>query len=1080
MRALSVLLLVCAAAAAGEARWIRYAALSPDGARIAFSYLGDLWIVSADGGEARPLTRHPAHDTRPVWSPDGKTIAFASARHGNFDVFLVDAGGGRERRLTFHSSNDTPSCFTPDGARVVFSSSRLDAPASCLGSPWFPELYSVSVDGGRPRQELTTPALEARWSPDGARLVYEDLKGYENAWRKRHRSSVTRDVVVFDRETGAHRALTTFRGEDRDPVWSPDGATVFYLSEQGGSFNVWSVPAEGGEQRALTNHGPHPARFLSVARDGTLAYTVHGALHVLRPGGAPRALKVLAAAGDRANPRVPGTFRDGATEFAVSPAEDEVAFVVRGEVFVASVEHGTTKRITATPWQERSVAWAPDGKTLYYAAERDGSWSLYSARRKREAETHFFLSTVLEETPVLVGPDEAYRPVPSPDGKLLAYLHNADEIRVLDLATGVSRTAVPAARNYAYTDHDIEFAWSPDSRWLACTLLQEGRWIDDVAVVEVATGALTNMTLSGYDEGMPRFFRDGRSLAFYSNRYGRRSHASGGSEGDLFALDLTQAAHDRAKLSEEEFALLKKKEEEEGSGEEKEGEGAPEEKGGDGEEKKEDDAEEPPPPVEIEMEGREERLRRITLHSATVGGYDVSPDGETVVYFAEMDGKWDLWLNEIRKASTRKLLEVGADGPGRVVFAKEGGSVFVLDADGAIVRVSLDGEAKPVGYAAEMVVDGAAERAYVFEHAWRQVRRKFYEPGLHGADWDGLREAYGALLDHVDDNHAFAELMSEMLGELNASHTGAYARFPREGADETAALGLLYDEAHAGDGLKVAEVLPRGPCDKAGSSLAPGAVITHLDGTALTAATNPWPLLNRKAGKYVLLQGTLPGGGAFEQVVKPLTIGAERELLYRRWRKQRRELVDRLSEGRVGYVHVQGMDDDSFRHVFQEVLGRHGDRQALVVDTRWNGGGWLHDDLVRFLGATPYAIFHPRGKERGAYGGEPLHRWARPVVVLQNEGNYSDAHIFPYAFKTLGLGKLVGTPVAGTGTAVWWEEQIDPDLVFGIPQVGMVTPDGRYLENLEREPDVEVFNTPEDYATGRDRQLEAAVQELLK
>jgi C-terminal processing protease CtpA/Prc len=267
-------------------------------------------------------------------------------------------------------------------------------------------------------------------------------------------------------------------------------------------------------------------------------------------------------------------------------------------------------------------------------------------------------------------------------------------------------------------------------------------------------------------------------------------------------------------------------------------------------------------------------------------------------------------------------------------------------------------------------------------------------------------------------------------------------------------------------------------------------VILRIDGMALGSAPaapgaapaplDPWALLDRKAGRPTLLSGTLPGGAAFEEVVKPVPQREERELLYRRWVRRCREAVDRLSRGRAGYVHVKDMDDDSFRQVFMEALGRHGAREALVVDTRWNGGGWLHDDLVKFLGGSTYALFQPRGKVRGALGSEPLHRWAGPVVVLQNEGNYSDAHVFPYAFKRLGLGKLVGTPVAGTGTAVWWETQIDPTLVFGVPQVGLVTPDGDYLENRELVPDVEVYNTPEDSATGRDRQLERAVEEVLK
>jgi C-terminal processing protease CtpA/Prc len=415
-----------------------------------------------------------------------------------------------------------------------------------------------------------------------------------------------------------------------------------------------------------------------------------------------------------------------------------------------------------------------------------------------------------------------------------------------------------------------------------------------------------------------------------------------------------------------------------------------------------------------------------------------------------------------------------------VRFAKDGEKVFVLRAGGRIARVELEsGKVEPVAYEAEMTVRAEDERAYIFEHAWRQLRRKFYDPALHGTDWDALKAHYGAFLPHIRTNHDFAELLSEMLGELNASHTGAYHRIQVKDADETASLGLIYDPSHAGDGLAIADVLEDGPCDRAGSKIVPGTVLTHLDGVALTAQTNPWRLLDHRADRPTRLAFTLPDGSAAEEVVKPISRDDEEELRYRRWVLRCRAEVERLSGGRAGYVHVRSMDEDSFREVYADVLGRYADKEALVVDTRWNGGGWLHDDLVTFLGGRRYAWFQPRGKERGYFGGEPSARWAGPVVVIQNESNYSDAHVFPWAFQELGLGKLVGTPVAGTGTAVWWERQIDPSIVFGIPQVGLVTTGGRYLENLDLRPDVEVVNDPESRAAGRDLQLERAVAEAV-
>jgi Tol biopolymer transport system component len=338
---------------------------------------------------------------------------------------------------------------------------------------------------------------------------------------------------------------------------------VLFLSERdGGSMNVWKQPASAGAAAvAVTRHGPHPVRFLSAAADGTIAYAFDGSIWVMRPDGDPRRLRVDVALDDRVNPERRTVEQEGATEFAVSPDEEEVCFVLRGELFVASVEHGTTKRITATPTQERSPSWAPDGRTIVFAAERGGVWGLHAVAPAHAEETRLSRATVFAERTLLEGADEAQQPSVSQDGKWVAYLHNRDEIRVLPFDGGEARVLVPAVRNYSYADGDITYAWSPDSRWLAFMHLPKGRWITDIGLVPVEGGAITNATLSGYDEEQPRFSRDGTAVLFRSNRLGWRSHGSWGSENDVFAVDLTRAARDRAELDEEEFALLKKKEE---------------------------------------------------------------------------------------------------------------------------------------------------------------------------------------------------------------------------------------------------------------------------------------------------------------------------------------------------------------------------------------------------------------------------------------------------------------------------------------------------------------------------------------
>jgi len=609
MRSLLALLLVATIAVADDAfSWIRYPAISPDGKQICFSYRGDLWLVPSAGGTAVPFTHHVGYEHSPVWSRDNRQIAFATDRHGNFDVYVKGVDGGAERRLTHHSGPDLPTDFSVDGKEVIFTGRRTGDPAANPGSPWAGQLYAISVDGGRPRLILPTTALRARLSPDGSRIAYENRPAGENPWRKHHTSSAARDIWVYDIKQKTHTPWTDTRHEDRNPIWA--GADdMLYLCEKGGSFNVWHGKQDKGTARTMYEGAP--VRFLSRANDGTLCFTLRGKVYLQAPIGPPREIVIRGRAGDRENRSVFQVFRKGATQFAVSPDEKEVAFIVRGELFVASVEHGTTKRLTRTATQERSPSWAPDGKSIYFAGERDGSWNLYRVSLGRPEDEHFFRATVVKEEPVLVSEAESFQPRVSPDGKRLAFVHNRDEIRILDLASNNAWTLVPPERIYSYSDGDVQFSWSPDSKWLAFNMIAGGRWIEDIGVRPVEGGEIVDMTRSGYSESNPRWSRDSRALLFVSARLGRRAHGSWGSESDVFAMELTQAAMDRARLSVEEFELLEKK---------KDGRGK-EDGAGNGEARKKKKDKQPARPVVMEFDERDRHTRRLTLHSARTFGY---------------------------------------------------------------------------------------------------------------------------------------------------------------------------------------------------------------------------------------------------------------------------------------------------------------------------------------------------------------------------------------------------------------------------------------------------------------------------
>lgn len=1062
-------LLILAGPAAGQSTpraeaplWLRYPAISPDGRTLAFNYRGRIFTVPTEGGTAIPLTLHDSYAFHPVWSKDGQHIAFASDRHGNFDVFVIPAMGGETRRLTWHSASDVPTDFTPDGQSVVFYSSRMDAAKSALfPSGILPELYRVPVTGGAPIQVLTTPAEEARVDASGARIVYQDRKGYEDPWRKHHTSSVTRDVFVYDEGARTHTRLSMFEGEDRDPVWAPSGDAVLYLSERSGTFNVWRAPL-GSPQAAtqVTSHERHPVRSLSVARDGTLAYSWNGEIWVL-PGGTGQPRKVPITLRSELQQQVlrnEGLGRE-ATEFAVSPDGKEIALVIRGEVFVTATDYATTKRVTNTPTQERSVSFSPDGRCVLYAAERNGSWDVRRSCIQRAEEPRFTAATVLEESDVVATDAEEFQPRFSPNGEEVAYLENRTTLKVKDLESGRVRTVLAGDLNYSYADGDQWYEWSPDGRWFVVHYLANSRWVEEVGLVP-ADGSRppVNLTKSGYGDYGPRWMPGGMIL-WATDRHGMRSHGSWGSQVDAYGMFLTQEALDRFDLSKEEWELLQEKEKEEEGGEEKD-----------------TTSSETTEPVEIELPGIEKRIRRLTIHSSDLADAVVTPDASKLVYLSRFEEGHDLWVHDFRERETKLLAKLGARG-GQLAMDAEGDAVFVLS-NGAVTRVELSGGAsKPVALAAEMALDLPSERAYLFEHVWRQVREKFYDTDLHGVDWPGLKADYARFVPHINNNHDFAEMLSEMLGELNASHTGARYRPSDDDGDRTSALGLIYDFGHTGPGLVIAEVLEDGPLDNADSRVRAGHVITAIDGTRITAATNAYALLNRKQDQPVLLSLRDPRSDrTWDEVVKPISTGEEGQLLYERWVESRRAEVERLSNGRLGYVHVRGMNDGSFRTTYSDVLGREADKEGLVVDTRFNGGGWLHDDLATFLSGRQYVRMVPRGQ---AIGSEPQDKWQKPSVVVMSESNYSDAHIFPWTYSILGIGETVGMPVPGTGTAVWWENLQDRSLTFGIPQVGMVDEQGRYLENTQLEPDHLVWNDWGSAADGRDKQLEKAVEVLL-
>lgn len=1067
---------VAASSYAATPLWLRDVQISPDGTEIAFCYKGDIYKVPANGGTATQLTTQASYECSPIWSPDSKQIAFASDRNGNFDLFVMSADGGAARRLTTHSASEIPSTFTTDGNYILFSASIQDPANSAL----FPtsamtELYKVPVTGGRTEQVLGTPAEMVCFDKSGKTFLYQDRKGFEDEWRKHHTSSITRDVWLYDSENGKHTNLTAHAGEDRNPVFAPDGQTVYFLSERDGStFNVYSFPISSPQSlKTVTHFKTHPVRFLSMGSNGTLCYTYDGEIYTQKQGDKPQKVKIDIIRDDQ-NTIADLNFSNGATSATVSPDGKQVAFIVRGEVFVTSADYNTTKQITHTPAREAGLTFSPDNRTLAYASERNGNWELYMAKIARKEEANFPNATAIEEE-VLLPSDKTERTYPqfSPDGKELAFIEDRNRLMVLNLETKKVRQVTDGSTWFS-TGGGFDYSWSPDGKWFTLEFI--GNRHDpysDIGMVSAQGGKIINLTNSGYTSGSPRWVLDGNAILFITERYGMRAHASWGSLNDVMLVFMNQDAYDKFRLSKEDYELQKELEKEQKDTTETK---KNDKKKGDNKEKSEEKKEEKVKDIVVELNNIEDRIVRLTPNSSDLGSAIITKDGETLYYLSAFEGGYDLWKMNLRKKDTKLLHKMDAEWA-NMEMDKDGKNLFLLGSN-TMQKMGTDSESlKPISYQAHVKMDLAAERDYMFNHVYKQEQKRFYNLNMHGIDWDAMTKAYRKFLPHIDNNYDFAELLSEYLGELNVSHTGGRFR-PQLKGDATATLGLLYDWNHNGKGLLISEVVEKGPFDHARSKVKAGNIIEKIDGQEITPESDYSVLLNGKARKKTLVTLYNPQTKErWEEVVVPVSNGVMSDLLYARWVKQRAADVDKWSNGRLGYVHIESMGDDSFRSVYSDILGKYNNREGIVIDTRFNGGGRLHEDIEILFSGKKYFTQVVRGREACDM---PSRRWNKPSIMVQCEANYSNAHGTPWVYSHQKIGKLVGMPVPGTMTSVSWETLQDPTLVFGIPVIGYRLPDGSYLENSQLEPDIKVANSPETVVKGEDTQLKAAVDELLK
>lgn len=1072
------------AAVENPASWFRDGVISPDGKLIVFSYKGDIYTIPSIGGAATRLTTNPAYDGFPCWSSDGERIAFSSDRFGGLDVFVMPKQGGTPQRLTTNSANEQVQVFL-DNEHILYTAFYMPTMNDIFFPGNFSQIYSVDVQGKRPVL-FSAMAMEDISINKEGQILFHNNKGFEDNWRKHHQSPITRDLFLTQAKTEnrTFKQLTTDKVENRNAVWTENGKGYYFLSELDGTINVYKVNNVGDKPVQITHYKNYPVRYLSISNDGTICYSWDGNFYTMKSGEKPQKVNVEILTDETEEYNLPYMATGGVQNIAVSKDEKEVAFIVEGDLYTTVMDYSTTKRLTKTPEQEANPTMSPDGRNIVFAAERGGTWNIYMQTLVNKNDKNFTYATDVKETPIIEGKESYFLPKYSPDGKKIAFLANRTEIRVYDVKTKSVNVVLPGKYNFSYTDGDVNFEWSPDSRWILTTSIADGGWNNpDVVVVSVDGKKIVNLTNSGYSDSNPHWALGGKAVVWSSDRAGYRSHGSWGSERDGYLMFLDREAWKLSNLNKEDRALYEERQKADvdttaktndkkavRSNKKKDDKSAENNKIDDKNVKSE--KADSVKTLKLDFEGCEERVKRLTVNSTRMGYSYLAPDGKKFYYVAAYEGGYDLWVHNLEDGSTRILVK-NLGGSGFIPDAK-GENLYIYG--GSIRKLTLaNGGIKNIDISAECDGESVAEREYIYEHCVNQLRERFCDVNYHGVDFMALAEHYRHFLPNINNKRDLSEMVSELLGELNNSHTGLKYSSSNN-SPKTAQLGAFFDEEYKGDGLKIQEILTNGPLDLPDRKIKLGYIVKEIDHQKIEKEKDYFPLLSGKSGRWVLLTIEDEKGKSFEVHVKPTTSASVVELLYNRWVKRCEKFTQEYSKGQVAYVHVRKMDSQSFRDTYSKILGKYRNCKALIVDDRHNGGGWLHEDLGVLLSGEEFQTFSSRGQYLGI---DPFNRWTKPSCVLMCEDCYSNAHGFPFMYKTMKLGKLVGTPMAGTMTAVWWES-IDRNLKCGIPEILCIDKNGNPVENQQLDPDVYVENTPEQMLNGEDAQLKRAIDLMLE
>lgn len=1033
---------------------IRHPAVSPDGQSLAFSWQGDIWTANIDGKNAQRITIHESYETRPTWSPDGQTILFEGERYGNSDLFAISKSGQNLRRLTHHSAGDEVPSMDEKG-NVYFSSRRTFAAVERAS-----ELHKTNLEGATPYRVMDATALSSVVSPNGKYVAW--VRGTCRAEREAYTGPANRNIWLYDLETKKYTALANNDWQEDMPKWAGNDQ-LFYLNAENGKYNIYSLKVSDGEKakpKAVTNYKDKGIRYFSVSANGkTFAFTQGGDLMVIKDGGKAQKIRISVPNDERFDPILHQTYRGDIREYAFSPNGKLTAFVIRGEVFVGEAAEDKSKAVNITnhPYNDKDIQWLNDS-TLLFTSDRDGNYNIYMARSTDAKEKSLLKSFKREVIRITNTPEDEGNLVMSPDGQKLAYIKGDGDLIIQEIDTlGQFSTQKTLVSGWNAPN---SLSWSPDAAYLAYSRTDLD--FNNEIYIQAVDGKSEPVNVSMHPRGdySPVWSPDGSKLGFTSIRNNGNS--------DVW------------------FAWLKKSDWEKTRADWEEDEEETDKKKKDKKDKK-------VPKVVIDFDGIHERLTQVTYLPGNEFSVQISPDGETF-YFSTNGG------SRAGSEGDSDFMKIKWNGEKmETIFSKSSIDGLTLSADkksfhflkrGKINEMPIDGKkSTDFSYVAKMDIDRKKEMEQIFEEAWRIINNSFYDPNFHGKDWNKLRDEYKPIALSASTIQDFREIYNELLGQLNASHMGLRGSSTPE-TTQREMTGVLGTELlPVANGVKVTKVIPNTPADKAGSQLNIGDIITAVNGES-TANQNFNALMLGTVNERVLLNVTAADGKTREVIIRP-TFSIRNEL-YEMWVKERKALTEKYSNGELGYIHIQGMNWESFERFERELTASGLGKKGIVIDVRYNGGGWTTDMLMAVLNVKQHSYTIPRGavksleKENKKYAeyypyGErlPLAAWTKPAITLCNQNSYSNAEIFSHAFKTLDRGTLVGMPTFGAVISTGSGGLIDGSYVRRPFRAWYVKSTGENMEHGPAVPDVLLENTP-DYRTGEDAQLKKAVEVLLK